>query len=337
MMLEENLVGYVLNALEPELQRDLEIYLREHPDAQQQVEAIRQALEPLKADAEHPEPPPGLRIRTLARIAEYRCQELPHRRPAVIAPPPPRAAVLSMSWWRRADVLVAASLLLLMIPLGFSGIAYLHHRSAITLCQDNLRRMFLVLSGYSDMHNGEMPKVAGTPPFNFAGVYAAIMRDRYPNGPDFSTGCPANGSHPPATITLQQLDELYGVNPAEFARLQAQLGGCYAYTLGYRNPDGQLCGLRRIPGQENDRLPILADKPPFDRPEAINLDGNSPNHGGFGQNVLFMGGNVDYFTRRQVGPNGDDIYLNIDHSLEAGLSRIDSVLGASRVHPLPGD
>jgi hypothetical protein len=338
MTLEENLIGYVLKALDPDTEREVEAYLQAHPEAEHHVEVLRQALEPLEADRADPEPPAGLRIRTLARIAEYHCQELSrsrHEPVATTAPPLPRAAILSIGWWRRADVLVAASLLLLMVPLCLSGIGYIRHRSAITACQDNMRQMFMIFSQYSDRHGGALPKVELTPPRNFAGVYWPIVYGELATPTDVSTGCPANGRRQPLAVTARQLDELYGSDPVALAELEAQLGGCYAYTLGYRDHEGQLCGLRRIPGQENDSLPILADKPPFDRPELVSLEGNSPNHGGFGQNVLYMRGNVGYFTRRQVGPNGDDIYLNMDRALEAGKDRFDSVLGASPVHPLP--
>ena len=56
-------------------------------------------------------------------------------------------------------------------------------------------------------------------------------------------------------------------------------GGDYAYTLGYRDGD-DVAGLRRDSG---DLLPILADRPAAG-------DGNSPNHDGAGQNVLYIGG-----------------------------------------------
>src|SRR5581483_8285319 len=75
--MDENLVGYALNALDPDGQREVEAYLLTHPAARQRLEAVRQALQPLATDRDAIEPPDGLRIRTLARVAEYRRQELP--------------------------------------------------------------------------------------------------------------------------------------------------------------------------------------------------------------------------------------------------------------------
>ena len=74
----------------------------------------------------------------------------------------------------------------------------------------------------------------------------------------------------------------------------------------------------------------MADRPPFDRPNDPGiLDANSQNHGGLGQNVLYLGGYVKWAVHRNVGPNQNDIFLNANHELKAGLNPLDTVLGAS--------
>src|SRR5262245_56575572 len=99
---DEDLLGYALRALDPEAERELDIYLAGSPEARRRLELFRQALEPLAADRQEEAPPPGLAVRTLARVAEYCCRELP-KAPAVSAAP---AAPSGRRWWRRADVLV---------------------------------------------------------------------------------------------------------------------------------------------------------------------------------------------------------------------------------------
>src|SRR5262245_41376133 len=106
--MDENLVGYLLNALDPEAHRRVEEQLSADAAARERLALLRRALQPLAADRDPPEPPPGLRVRTLALVAEHAC-----RKPAE----PPRAPALRTAggratWWRRADVLVAAGLLL---------------------------------------------------------------------------------------------------------------------------------------------------------------------------------------------------------------------------------
>src|SRR5262245_4004200 len=102
--MDENLVGYLLNALDPETHREVEARLAADPAARERLDQLRQALEPLEADRAEFEPPAGLAVRTLARVAEHTCQDLP-RAPVTAAS---RAPGLARSLLRRADVLVAA-------------------------------------------------------------------------------------------------------------------------------------------------------------------------------------------------------------------------------------
>jgi hypothetical protein len=67
--MDENLVGYLLQSLDPETQAQVEDYLHSHPEAQARLERLRQALEPLAANNEEVAAPPGLWVRTLAHIA----------------------------------------------------------------------------------------------------------------------------------------------------------------------------------------------------------------------------------------------------------------------------
>ena len=146
-----------------------------------------------------------------------------------------------------------------------------------------------------------------------------------------SVRCAATDRRPPVHITPRELEELRRTDPDTFERLACEVAGCYAYTLGYRDGRGVLQGLRREPGL--DSLPILADRPPFGEGPNGEEGVNSPNHGGVGQNVLHVGGHVDFYIRRNIGPGGDDIYLNQNHRVAAGLHAQDTVLGASPAHP----
>src|SRR4051794_10273305 len=103
--------------------------------------------------------------------------------------------------------------------------------------------------------------------------------------------------------------------------------GCYAYSLGYRQPDvdGMDHLYRPRLGTDEDEMPIMADRPPFDGSYKV-LAGNSPNHGRDGQNVLFLGGNVKFVPSRRLGTD-DDMYLNRNKQVGAGLARDDVVLG----------
>jgi hypothetical protein len=334
--MEENFVGYLLGALDAESEREVEAYLRGQPESSKKLELLRQALQPLSADREAPVPPSGLRIRTLARVAEYRCRDLPR---APVAPPI-RSRAPVRSWWRRTDLLVAASLLLLLLPLLPPTLTHLRAQRDIVECQDNLRHFYTALMAYSERHRGALPKVEAEPPRHVAGIFVPILYDANLLQGNFTVECPANGRRPPPAISVQDLEREYQAGQERFKDCARRLAGCYAYTLGYRDA-GQLCGLSFDQGQPNNNsLPIMADRPPFEQdnpsswrlPPGNNLK-NSLNHGGIGQNVLYLSGRVRFCTKRTVGVDGDDIYLNKDNLPEAGIDRWDSVLGASGFHP----
>jgi hypothetical protein len=328
--MEENLVGYLLKALDLDTQREVEGYLRGNPEAQRRLELLRQALEPLAADREEIAPPSGLRIRTLARVAEYRCRDLP---PAP-SPPPMRTTVPGPSWWRRVDVLVAASLLFICVGLLLPWLAHAHHVRDIVACKANLSLLHKALIAYSDQHNQELPRVEEMPPQNFAGVFVPVLYDEgYLRG--VTMDCPATGHRAPTPVTVKYLKDLYVRDRREFERYVRDLGGCYAYSLGYRDRGGQLQGVRCGADQKNDLLPIMADRPPFDRGDAPDLlEANSENHGGDGQNVLHLGGDVSFYKTRYT-QRGDDIYLNNKGCLEPGENNLDAVLAASGVRADP--
>jgi prepilin-type processing-associated H-X9-DG protein len=316
--MDENYAGYVLNALDPETQRRVEDYLRDHPEGRRQVELLRQALEPLAADREEIEPPPGLAVRTLACVAEYCCRDLPRVPAALRRPeaPPPR-------WWRRADVLVAACLLLsvgLLIP---PVIGYLHQQQQLESCKNNLHQFGDALLHYSQLHRNAFPNVADLKPRDVAGmVVPVLVRDGLIRPEYVSIRCPGNGGPVFGPWTVDQLKAL---SDEEFQQLAPRLAGCYAYTLGY-----QFQG--RVQGYARDRgsIPLMADRPPRSGDGDVSGD-NSPNHGGRGQNVLFSDGHVAFVTNRTIG--GDDIYLNRNHRVGAGLDDEDVVLGVSEARP----
>jgi len=138
--------------------------------------------------------------------------------------------------------------------------------------------------------------------------------------------CPANccTAHHPAHCW--SLEKLRGLKDDEFDQEVAdKLLGSYAYSLGYRDAAGQYHSLRR---EGNEHLPIMADRPPPD-PSA----GNSPNHGGQGQNVLFIGGDVKFLIEPTI--HDDHIYLNQEKKVAAGVNESDIVLGASKARPNP--
>jgi prepilin-type processing-associated H-X9-DG protein len=322
--MDENLVGYLLKALDPDAERAVADYLASDPEAERRLELLRQVLEPLGADIAAPTPPPGLAVRTLACVAEYCCRQLP---PAPKLPATRGGGGAPRRWWRRADVLVAATVLLTVGLLVPSTVNWARHKEQITLCKDNLRKFGFALHKYRDQHKGAFPTIKDEKePFKVAGLFVPVLHDAGVLPDDVSVRCPAQGLPKKSPWSLAQLREM---TPEEFQQKADDLACCYAYSLGFRDPQGRYEGPRAEPNPHQSLVPLLADAPPFDDPRL----GNSPNHGGAGQNVLFLDGHVTYHRTRNVGFEGDDIYLNKAGEVKAGLDRLDAVLGRSAARP----
>jgi prepilin-type processing-associated H-X9-DG protein len=321
--MNENLVGYLLKALDADGQREVENYLRDHPEAHKRLDQLRRQLDLLALDAGDGDPPSGLWVRALARVAEHKCRTLPAVPPAAAQTAPAARA----TWWRRADVLVAAVLLVLLGGLGVIGVAHLRQGSGhVVECARNLERFHRALTDYADNHHGQFPAVGAEPPRNFAGSFVVTLHESGVMPPGLSVSCPGEPPRAPMAITFAELEKL---SPDEFQNMTRTLAGCYAYSLGYREPGGT--GLLGLTQSMDGRLPIMADAPAMDAPNEVR-QGNSTNHEGKGQNVLFLDGHVEFLTTRSVGSD-DDIYLNADRRVEAGRGPRDTVLGRSDARP----
>lgn len=229
-MMDENLIGYALNALEADDHRRTEEYLRDHPEAKRKLELVRAALKPLEADRETINPPTGLVDRTMAKVSEVfvRRQRIgvASRDSAFFAP----------NRWRRMDVLVACSILILVGGLGASGLVRFKQNESRVNCQNTLRVVDGACSSYASTHQGQLPTISDQPPYNRAGAYRNILVESGQLAPDVRTDCPAG--------------------PAD------AVNTTYAYHLPYRNPESKLSGLYRGPGRSDPgTLPIMADVP----------------------------------------------------------------------------
>ena len=313
--MEEDLVGYLLNALEPAEERRVEAYVEAHPEARRGLDTIA--------------------VRTLALIAEHRCMEPvrmlePARRPS---------AFTHRTWWRRADVLVAASLLFVAALLVPPALSYVRYRHNLTYCANSLHVLGSALEAYGDHHAGNFPNIAN--PFEdrpvaavsdhaAAGMVMPVLASHGLLNPQAAHPCPGSGE----SMTDVNMEALQNMSADEFQQTAPGLMPSYAYTLGYES-NGGVAGLSR----GNGRVPLMSDAPPPLPARAVVVmpQLNSRNHGGKGQNVLFTDGTVIFLTTRFFKPGicgkADDIYLNLDGQIRAGKGPYDAVLGPSGSRP----
>jgi hypothetical protein len=318
--MDELLVGYLLETLEPEQRAVVEQHLARETAWQVRFRQLANVLAPLGEDPEM-DPPPGLALNTLAFVAQQQCKDRP---PC----PAPRDVPLNRPYfgWRRVDVLVAACIALVCTALLAPMLAGLWKKNDRFACTNNLRKLWQAMTTYADSQHGSFPRVEESGPLAFAGVYVPRLSEMgLLQG--VSVHCPARGARPASTLRVRELEQLYRQSPDQYAQTIQTLGGHYAYSLGY--DDGH--GLHHLRRDAGDGVPLLADR----ASPTGHLATNSDNHEGQGQNILYIGGFVRWATHPQVGVAGDHIYLNQQQRHEAGVCRTDSVLAASPVRPYP--
>lgn len=319
---DDQLVGYLLNALDEAARLQVESQLRRSAALRHQLETLRAALEPLEADRADPLPPTGLADRTLARIDN--CARSPR------APRTSRREFGSPSRWRRSELLVAS--LAGVIVLGFA-LAWVDKSRAlerVTVCANNLRDLHTPSVQYAMLQSdGAFPRIEAEGPRSFAGAVIPVLVEAGTLSPDNVPTCSTHPGWklPPELAQPGALEKCYREDRDRYNRVVASMAGCYSYSLGYRTETG-LCGLRHGAGM--DGQPIAADAPPF-QGRGVGSAGNSTAHGRRGQNILFVDGSVRFVTVRTIA--GDDVYLNQERFIHAGVHRGDSVLGASDASP----
>src|SRR5205085_7849669 len=138
----------------------------------------------------------------------------------------------------RVDAVVAASVLILVGGLGLSGLNQIQRNHRVAACQNNLRVMSNYFDEYSRGHGGWLPPVSDRPPNNFAGAFVPALQNAGVMTGDGIKPCPA--------VVLAG-------NPAGT--------GGYAYSIGYRGPDGRVYPQRHTGDGEDDLQPLMADQP----------------------------------------------------------------------------
>jgi hypothetical protein len=300
--MNERLIDYALNQLDPAERAEVDARLAADPALAAKLAAVMSALSPLAADREPDAPPPGLALAAIAYTANSLVENGlfttadgfvdPNTLTATSAVPSSVTRDRESRWLPisrvHANVAVAAGIAFLVVAFGVVGVQRVRREYQTAACQDNLRELHASLAGYSDTHHGRYPQ-PGTDAVPVAGSYL----DELARGGQAVS--PAARSCPITPVSA---------------------GVGYAYSLGYRDPLGRLTGLRK-PESADDYTPILAD--------LAGDDARPAGHGGW--NVLTVGGSVRLTTVSTIGVNGDDIFRNDNGVRRAGLHRYDVSLG----------
>ncbi len=313
-MNDDEILDYALGRHEVLDPRRTDLAMEGDPRLVTRVEHLRDSLRRLLDDGDSLETPPDLAARTVAFVAKHR------RRPSLADQMPLRVP------FRFADFAVAASIFLAGVLTLIPAIQRSRERMNQAGCVFNLQQLGNSLAQYASLHPF-LPYPPTHRPDAHSGMFAVMLHDAGLLDDPKLLDCPCNGPCPHAArelISFDQVDKIRRTDPNQY---QSMLGWDYAYNLGYRHASG-------VPGPVEvvlaSRVPLLADKPDHDNFRVIN-DGNSPNHGGRGQNVLFGDGSVHWFLTRRISPQDPDVFLNNDQQPLPGLSPLDSVLVPSKM------
>ena len=316
--MRDQLLGYLLGALEPAEQEEVEARLFNDAHLQQDLAELRRKLMLLDEGGDEFEPPSGLAARTCNYVAARAAGSQPVT-PNVAAVPAP------VGGWRVQDMIVGGGIFMAACLLLFPAIANSLSHARITNCQNNLRSVGLAMSQYSDFYGGYFPLVPEEGPLAVAGSYAPILADlKLLEGPNVII-CPAapvtDGGQP---FSVPTIVHVMSAPAADLPRLQAQMGGSYGYTFGYTE-NGRYVGHRN---QGRPNFALVADAP------GEQAGGRSANHGGAGQNVLFEDMHVVFLKHCELSGCGDHIYVNGHGYVGAGIGANDAVIGRSSARPV---
>ncbi|MCH1441071.1 MAG: hypothetical protein L7W43_15515 [Rubripirellula sp.] len=344
--MHEDLIGYLLGALEPHEMRRVAQWLEDDPAARQELEAIEKLLRPLEQTYEPPKSPPqDLIAKTLAALPPVPSQsvsksevhmederadvgscdlvDLPKLEPSL-----GNAGGRGYGW---TDWLGAAAAAVVMLTVIIPALAAGRLEARKTACQDHLRQFGTAITQYvSHSPQERMPAVAETGREAFAGVFmirlneAGLLTD-----PDLRW-CPSLDQPPniEAALTdlasVPSLDDIHDAPVDRLRQMQQYAGGQYAYNLGVIEEDR----LKSPRFESRASFAVMSDAP-LPGITGTTQHGKLVGHNGTGINVLYEDGRVRFIPLAALETMPDHPLLNHRGEVEAGVSVDDATLAPS--------
>ena len=321
----EEIVGYLLGALDDSEREALEVRLKTDPEYQRQWAIVRRQmgqLTPIVGQLADDVPPPaGLARRTCDFVFSHARRMQPARR----RPMTPYAGLpglgSSVHW---LDVTVAAVVLVVAALAVLPAVQGSRFQARLAACQDNLRQLGVALTDYSRRNHDRFPEVPQQGSLAAAGIYAPILVREGFLTDSRRVICPESPQADDPDVRVPSIEELQVACNCEAQSLRQMMGGSYGYCLGHLE-NGVLAPTKNT---ARVHFAVMADAPSESLPGHQSL-----NHGGRGQNVLFEDGLVEFAVSSQPVAGADDIFANDDHIVDVGLHSDDSVIAPSGTAP----
>ncbi|QDT02885.1 hypothetical protein K227x_12640 [Rubripirellula lacrimiformis] len=340
--MHEDLLGYILGALEPHEMRRVDQWIQEDPEARRMLAEIQRKLRPLEQMPPVELPPSDRIARTMASLPPMPAPPPGNAdesatsavgasenaiEPAPLAPmqvhiePPSQNGWSWMDW--AAGSAAAAILLALLLP----AIAEGRFEARKSSCQDQLRHFGTAITQFvSRSEQSRLPAVSNSGPEAFAGVYAVRLHEAGLLDDDSIRWCPSLDSpnvDSPANM-LVPIERLHQASPNELRSIQQNAGGHYAYTLGVIEKEA----LKPPRFESRSSFAVMSDAPQTRTASDATVD-QSAGHSGVGINVLFEDGRVQFIPLASLNSIPDHPLRNHRGDVEAGVDVDDASLAPS--------
>lgn len=333
--MHEDLLGYLLGALEPHEMRRIAQLLRDDPAARDELARIEESLRPLEDDYEPvSRPSSDLVSRTLDALPPLPSASETHSQestPVNLLPMSEAIESSSRSSGRWLDWVSGSIAIAVLLGLLLPAIAQGRFESRKAACSDQLRQLGTDLIQYVLRNErAQLPAVAGQGPEAFAGVYAVRLRDAGLLDDPTVRWCPSFNppkSNPGQLVSLNEIvtsNDLRQASSSRLSELQRMIGGHYAYTLGVIEANR----LTAPKFESRSTFAVMSDAPI----STIGRDGvrsEQLGHSQKGINVLYEDGRVHFYTAEALNAMPDHPLMNHLDRSEAGVTTNDASLGPS--------
>ena len=351
--MHEDLLGYLLGALEPHEMRRVAELLQQDPEARRHLADIERSLRPLEEAYEPPEAPPrDLVARTLNSLPPLDAdlsgerESVTHSNQATdgqaesaeraVASTPLESFPPSVDASRGGgpvwvDWIGAACAALVILALMLPALAQGRFEARKVACQDQLRQFGTAITQFVNRSPQErLPAVSEQGPEAFAGVYAVRLNDAGLLTDPAVRWCPSLS--PPvesqaALTDLQQIvsiDQLHDASVDQLRQMQQYSGGHYAYNLGVVEQD-QLTSPKF---ESRASFAIMSDASLAGITDPNDLS-KRMGHNATGINVLYEDGRVVFVPLVALEAMPDHPLLNHRGEAEAGVNVDDASLAPS--------
>lgn len=342
---QEDLLGYVLGALEAQEQSDVQQYIDENPQAEDELLELRHAMAPLEALDAFPRGRPGLARRTSELVANLESsrinasdldlQDVSHDGVADDTDHEPATPgsifrfrqlagrLEHPATWSRTDMLAGIAFLAILSGILFPAISWSRYNSRVNACQHNLANVGLAMLQFSDIHGQANIQIPGPNRLTATSAFAPNLLEAGLVENEAAFRCAGLVSEEaPRIPTRAQLANAKG---SQLSELHRRMGGDYGYGMGYLDHKSQAWHAPRNDGSSH--VVVIADLPSNELPGRKSI-----NHNGRGQNLFFGDGHVAFVKGHTVG--NDAIYENDMGIVGPGVGPQDNVIAPSHLPPV---